>query len=413
MMAAKRNKGSALVAAAITSFIASLAGIFFLTYVTVLANQVDREINDTQSQLGKSRSGEVVAPQSVERHESFADFLCLSDKERDPILTDSICYWTPDTLNGRVHSNDTIWIASAPIDRPAFMRRVTNVPLCIMPPYNHARFDEGWGYHPPVIFPENANELRNYSGFNIGSQGPESLTQLTLSGDNIYFRKCGKIRINGVDKIHCTPALIGENFIVIPPSGAIFVDGKVWISAARGRVDRMDGAYPESLYNDGNFVSQGFSGLLTIGSSDTMIICDDLIYQHANADNSVPSTMDSCADILGLISENWIMVGRRTPNITHINAAMVALHGGFSVQDIYCWVPPGWDNEKQSLFFWGSIAQLNRGIIHSHEPSYHLRGFIQKDYHYDVRFADNRPLYFPLTGTTGRYRLRYISGQND
>ncbi len=400
-------------AAAISSFIASLAGLSFFTFVSVLHSQVDREIGDAQSLLRNLRAGDSVALQSIERHESFADFLCPSDKERDPFLNNLVYYWTPDTLDGRVHSNDTIWIQAAPNDRPVFMGRVTNVPICIMPIGNHGRFDEGFGYHPAVVFPERAQEIRDYSGFNLGTEGPDSLTQLTLSGNNIYYRKCGKVRINGVDMIHCDPEFIGEDYITIPPSGAIFVDGKVWISAARGRVDRMDGAYPESLYNDGNFVSQGFSGLLSIGSSDTMIICDNLIYQHANSDYSVPSTMDSCADILGLISENWIMVGRHTPETTRINAALAALQGAFSVQDIYWSQPPDWDNERQELFVWGSIAQLNRGMIHWSQPAYHLRGFLEKDYHYDARFVRNRPLYFPLTGATGQFPLQFMSGQDD
>jgi hypothetical protein len=413
MMAAKRIKGSVLLLAAVASFIATLAGVSFLTFVSLLGGQVDREINDSQSLSRNRRSGDEVAPQNVPHRESFADFLYLSNIERDPLRHDIVRFLTPDTLDARVHSNDTIWIENAPNDRPRFMGRVTNTPYCILPHGNHARFDEGFGYRLAIPFPESAQSIRDYSGYNWGTGGQDSLTQIAFSGNNIFYRKCGKIRINGVDMIHCDPSSLGSQYVPIPPSGAIFINGKVWISASRGRVDRMDGAYPESLFNDGDFISQGFSGMLSIGSSETMIIVDDLIYQHAKADNSVPTTIDSCADILGLVSENYVMVGRHVRDTVYIDAGIAALRGAFSVQDIYWSLPPDWDNEKDALLVWGSIAQRCHGLIHTHLPNYHQRGFISKHYCSDVRFANNRPIYFPEVRLNRQNRMLYMLDQGD
>jgi hypothetical protein len=446
MMAVKLKKqgGSVLVMAVVLSLVASFAGISFLTFAVILHNQVNQQIENQQtryeryidifrgalgrfgghldglssfSELGygpmasegtshtNPANGHSDSPKPMmnERQVSFADFLYLSNRERDPLRGD-IIYLAFDTLNGWVHSNDTIHVANCPV----FLGRVTSpgrLPNCPMPP--------GSGFYPAIHFPDGAEALRYYSGYNWGTQGHDSLTQIVLSGSDIYMRKCGKVRVNGVDKIRCSPNTIAESSIFpIPPTGAIFVNGKVWVSASRGRVDIMDGAYPESLSNDGGFISQGFSGKLTIGSSDTLLIVDDLIYQHSRADNSVPSTMDSCSDILGLVSENYVMMGRMVRDTAYVNAGIATLRGAFTVQDIYRTQDPGLDNVKDLLLVWGSIAQYNRGLIHSFEPNGHERGFLNKHYYYDQRFLENRPLAFPGGGKGPNMRIIEMPNQD-
>jgi hypothetical protein len=324
--------------------------------------------------------------------ETYADYLYISHKERDTSRHEIIRFWSPDTLDGRVHSNDTIHVMGSPV----FKKRVTTSADYIDPP-NTGIFEEDWGYRTPIDFPDQATELRRVAGWSDGTSSSDSLIQIGLSGNRIYHRRCGVRNVNGEDKIHCMPAAMGESSFPIPPSGVIFIYGKTWVSASRGLVDMMDGEYPDSSFTDGNFRSLGFSGQLTIGSSDTMIIVDNLVYQHSKADFSVPTTMDSCSDILGLVSENFIMVGKNVRNTIYINAALAAVRGSISVQDIYWYWDPGWNNEKQSLQIFGSLAQRNRGIVHTQYPGYHLRGFIEKDYRYDVRLQDNPPPHFMRT----------------
>jgi len=74
----------------------------------------------------------------------------------------------------------------------------------------------------------------------------------------------------------------------------------------------------------------------------------------------------------------------------YVNAAMAAINGSITVQDIYEY---GQTNEKQSLFIYGCLAQRNRGLVHS---SYNggLRGFIEKDYHYDYRLQKYPPPHY-------------------
>jgi hypothetical protein len=465
----RKDRGSMLVMATVLSFVTVLLGVTFLTFAVTLHDTISREIAQLQTlydaQAGVytgladkmagrplqnglnpfyegNRMGYRIGNEGNEdidigtlhqiaikgmglsdfenfglagelnvnfSWETYADYLYISNYEEDPVRHGRIYFWTPDTLDGKVHSNDTIWIQASPNDRPRFMKRVTTTPNKIMPPGNHAGFDDedSPGQGPAILFPDQASELRSVAGWIGGTQGHDSLTQIGLSGNYIFYRKCGKVRINGQDKIHCSPSAMGENYIAIPPSGVIFIYGKTWVSAARGRRDRMDGTYPDSSFSDGSFVSQGFGGQLTIGSADTLIIVDNLIYQHARNDinKTVPTTMDSCSDLLGLVSENYIMIGRYVTDTVYVQAAMAAMRGAISVQDIYWSLPPDWDNEKQSLYITGSLAQYNRGLVHTHEPNYHLRGFVEKDYHYDVRLMDNPPPHFMRTGAV---KLRFL-----
>jgi len=223
-----------------------------------------------------------------------------------------------------------------------------------------------------------------YSGMpaNFGTFDPTQATEITFDGNAFHVRYC---EIDTGGNFACYPPYIqNAEAFPIPNSGAVFVNGKLIIKAARGTVD----------LTDGQFISSGFSGRLTVASSDTMIIADNLIYSCANADNSVPSNINTCGTVLGLISENFIMIGKDVNDTVYINAAMAAINGSITVQDIYAY----WnlDNEKESLFIYGSLAQKNRGIVHTSHLG-HYAGFIQKDYHYDTRLQRYPPPHFLST----------------
>jgi len=304
---------------------------------------------------------------------TYADYLYLSDVERDPRRLEIIRFWTPDTLDGKVHSNDTLHISGS----PRFMKRVTSHSSVVDPSNTTAQFDEGlWLNQREIFFPNQYNVIRLHNGYpGWGTFDADSATEITFSGPYIYRRYCG---IDTLGIFTCQPENIANALMVVhPPSGALFIEGKVIVKADRGGEDILD-PY---------FVSFGFEGRLTLASSDTMIIPDNLVYRYANYDNSVPTTIN---DVLGLISENYIMIGEDVGDTVYINAAMAAINGSITVQDIYNY---GQTNEKQSLFIYGSLAQRNRGLVHS---SYGggLRGFIEKDYHYDTRLQTHPPPYF-------------------
>ncbi len=323
------------------------------------------------------------------RNESFADFLYLSCFEYDSLRHARIQFWAADTLDGRIHSNDMIHFWG---NDWHFTKRVTtssDQSLCLN---DSMQFNEGCGFRKPINFPTRANEIREYNGIVpvLGTFNPDSITQLVLSGTNIYVRRCGPDTLsNGDIVIRCYPPSIAEApAYPVPNSGAVFVNGKVWLSASKGHPDN----------SDGTFISEGFSGQLTIATSDTLIITDNLVYMHSRPDFTIPSTMDSCSDILGLVSEHFIMIGKDAPDTIYIHAALAAINGSISIQDIYENHAPGWNNEKYKLNIFGTLAQRYRGIIHTSDfPIGHMRGYISKNYRYDVRLQDNPPPYFPKT----------------
>jgi len=309
---------------------------------------------------------------------TFADYLYLSDKERDPVRHEIVNFWTPDTLDGKVHSNDTLHVSGS----PRFMKRVTSSAPIIVPTYNTAQFDDGLYLNQPrIYFPDQYDEIRIYNGYpGWGTSSPDSATEITFSGNQIYRRYCGNRIVDDDTVFQCVPSTISDAYsVLVPVSGALFINGKVIVKADRGGSD----------INDPSFISQGFSGKMTLASSDTMIIPDNLVYRSANPDNSVP---DTSRDVLGLISENYIMFGEDVDDTIYVNAAMAAINGSITVQDIYHY---GYSNEKQSLFVYGSLAQRERGLVHSSYPDgQHRRGFIEKDYHYDTRLQKTPPPHF-------------------
>jgi hypothetical protein len=113
----------------------------------------------------------------------------------------------------------------------------------------------------------------------------------------------------------------------------------------------------------------------------------------------------SCKDALGLISEKYLLISKRCgaplwPNVgaMKVNAGLVALHGSMGCEDV------GNAPEFNSLFIHGSIAQLNRGVVHRGVQGSGT-GFVQKDYFYDQRFATEPPPHFIPTGDLKEYYI--------
>jgi hypothetical protein len=334
-------------------------------------------------------------------YETYADYLYISHRERDTVRHDDIRFWTPDTLDGKVHSNDSIRVEEF-FDRPVFKKRVTSsMTTYVDPPGNHARFDVGRRVlsRSAIHFPDQADILRDHAGLILATGSVDSLIQIVLDGNIIRWRRCGLRDINGFDSIACYPSTIAaSNQAAIPSSGVIWVIGKLWVSASRGRGDIMDGEIPERRTTMPDaFISAGFNGQLTILASDTLIISDNVIYKYARPNFSVPTTMDTCSDVLGLVSEKFIMFHRQVRDSVYVNAALAAVAGSISVQDIYWYTYPGRRNAKVKLFIFGSLAQRNRGIVHTSFPCGEPdceRGFDNKDYHYDVRLSNFPPPFY-------------------
>jgi hypothetical protein len=326
---------------------------------------------------------------SAYKAETFADYLYITDAETDMVWGETIYFWTPDTLDGKVHTNDHISIMPW-YDEPVFKKRVTSSASFIYPPDNNAHFEEGLYLNmPEIYFPDQADEVRGYAGsqYTHGSGHPDSAYWLAFLGEGYKLRLSGNRGSSwhmDFDELPLLP---------LPPMGAIFVDGKCWISTT---------AFPDDENsNDGRL-----NGRVTVASSDTIYIRGKTVYSCWDEVNRI--VPPNCNDALGLISEKWVLVSDRLPyhhyGIT-INAGIAALRGSFSVDGIYSHC-----GEHQSLLVYGSLAQFHRGIVHRGSCGSGI-GYCQKDYKYDDRFRRHPPPHFISIGESRpMYYEEFYSG---
>ncbi len=303
---------------------------------------------------------------------TFADYLYITNAETDLVNGGRISFWTADTLDGKVHTNDHISIVPG-ADEPVFYKRVTSSADFIYPSNNNAHFEEGLYLNMPEIkFPDQAKEIRVFAGgqYTYGSYQPNEVYWILLLNGGYKVRVSvnrGNTWIQDFDEIELEP---------IPPTGAIFVQGKCWVSTT---------AYPNAEYPP----EAGFVGRVTIGSSDTLYIRGKTVVSCW--DSNARFIRYDCNSAIGLISEKWVLVSDRLPDDHYgieITAGIAALRGSFSIDKIYSNA-----KEHESLLIYGSLAQFHRGIVHRGWCGSGV-GYCQKDYKYDDRFRNNPPPHF-------------------
>lgn len=331
--------------------------------------------------------------------ETFADYLWLTNDEHEYTTGDSILWWTPDTLDGRVHSNGYLFIHGSQ-NRPLFLKQVTTCKPDTKPPrstYSANLVFKG-GFVPSVgriVFPDQADSVRAYSygDWLIGRPDSANMRMYYIrffNGDQ--FRVLAKPRSSAFtfDTSMSTPG-VGWNAVPLRDlpltSQAIFVYGKLFIDAPRTTREDL----------------QGLDGRVTIAASDSIIVLHNLMYACSNVNTGkVPLT---CNDALGLISEKFLLMSKNcgaplypAPGALMVNAGLVALHGSMGCESV------GTAPEFNSLVIHGSIAQLNRGVVHRGSAGFGT-GFVQKDYYYDQRFTKSPPPHFVPSGNMRQFYL--------
>ena len=359
---------------------------------------------------------------------SYADWLYITDRETQsyrPAGQDTIRFWGPDTLNGKVHSNDKLHFQDRNGYWPVFEEKVTSCSLRFSPANaaQYVEFRAGYqlGYQK-LDFPIYADSVRAYNYYpGLGDTSSLTVSEITLEPDYFIYRTRPATPGSRNQSSFTFPVSIYDApHYAYPPTKALFIEGEVWITAAKGQLhyNRLAG---DSL------TLHGFRGQLTIGASGDIIIPQDVVYESSNPDGSVP--MES-TDLLGLISEKHILVWRGCTGTVKITAGLGAIgllpqpdtilanrcsngvlpddavNGTISMDGINCY---GLNNEKQQLTIWGCLIQRERGLIHT---SYQggLRGFISKDYKYDFRFRRTPPPHFFKTKAHGNY---YVERDTD
>lgn len=383
---------------------------------------------------------------------SYADYLYLTDKETQSYRPhngdDTLRFWGPDTLDGKVHSNDMLHFQQGNGFWPVFWQEVTSCSTRFSPPYaanpGYVAFLGGFRLGVPYKpFPLQADSVRAYSnpppfpgnGY-IGVPPEEQSTKVTeifLDVDGYCVRHRSTIGNAGLRRqlrysadppptgLYDEGYLVNQPKIPYPASQALFVDGELWISAPKGLYFNCYSNNEPAVYG------QGFEGVLTIGASGDIIITQDILYRSANPNGSVP---ESSEDVLGLISEKHVLVWRNCPSTIKIDAGIGAIgdqpspdhiaaaacdngswpvdgmFGTISVDGINCY---GENKEKSQLTIYGCLIMKERGLIHT---SYNggARGFVSKNYHYDRRFITDPPPHFFETIDEGNYYEETIFG---
>ncbi len=309
-------------------------------------------------------SDEVVRSVSVDvRMASFSDYVYLTNDEGSGI----IWYFTGDIIDGKLHSNDRLYIWG----RPIFRGPVTSAA---------ASFGKGGTYNPDfqagyklgvprINLPTLAEILANYNAY--GSGNPLTIYGKSGKRARLVFKVVsgvGKVAYKGWD--HRGNSIQGTVKLddldgLIRVLGDVNVRGKI-----KGKVtilaQRLSGSYGGNIH-----------------------IRNDLRYAGADA-NGRP--LAGCEDRLGLISQRNIIIDDTAPNRHDviIDAALLALGHSFTVERYWSGGPRG------TIKLWGSVSQDIRGPV----GTFGRRGTTGylKAYHYDERLQEEPPPYFPASG---------------
>ncbi len=281
----------------------------------------------------------------------------------------TIWFTSGDTLEGPVHSNDRISIVNSPV----FMGKLTSSASSFNQgaPFNPVFLD---GYQlgvPPAIFPTQQDVLDNY--WAVNTEPPDLIIDARFGKQaSIEFHPDGTLTYSvwywqGGNKVYIVQDQVE---VVADLNGLIFVKGSI----------RVEGT---------------LDGVVSIVATQNIIITDDLLYEMSDATGK---PLSGCDDLLGLISIRNTIVADNAANRNdvRINAAILALGDSFTVQNYNSGPPRG------DLVIWGSLSQKVRGPV----GTFGWWGYTgyKKDYHYDNRFINQAPPYFP---TTGQYDIRY------
>ncbi|MFH1861234.1 MAG: hypothetical protein ABH878_00340 [bacterium] len=321
---------------------------------------------------------------------NLANFLYLTDEETT-VLGERIKFWGEDTLDGWVHSNDTIAIMQSPV---FYDRVTTTAPV----------FWQGPGFNPifvnyPPIFeyreielPDSAVQIRNAA----------SSAGLFFDDNNGTLAHRLEFRDQQGWVLYSWP--MGQPFqdsvrASGPPFNwqAIFVNGYLELKGiVRGQVTVGAKGNANPLFKGKNCIR----------------LMDDIRYWFASSVNgSFNDTTAGFTDILGIVSEGNIVIantnenGRENQSLGSsiiITGAMIALGESFSFEDqndnfiwefstgYVCPNPPTQD-ERGDIYEHGAITQYRRGYVHR---SNHGGTGYGKEYHFDNRLSTMAPPYF-------------------
>jgi hypothetical protein len=282
------------------------------------------------------------------RENSFSMFAWMTNNEGG-------VYWiTGDTVWGRVHSNNTLYVNGS----PTFMEKVTTAKQFSPKPgasTNRGIYKKGYETGVASIsLPSNINDIVTAS----------------TSGGKKYT---------------------GNVWITLSPGTAADSDGVALVRATQAgpiidSVRLNNPAFNGVILGTGTVNVQGtLDGRLTIASLGDVSIQNDIVYERNPLNGS-------SNDLLGLVADQNVVIADNAANKSNVQvqAAVFARAQSFTAQN---YASRGVCGTIQLL---GSIVQNNRGAVGQFSGSTLLSGFYKR-YRYDNRLEDPtyRPPFFP------------------
>lgn len=277
----------------------------------------------------------------------------------------TIWFTSGDLIDGPIHSNDFIAISGS----PTFTGKVTSArDKFIEGPNFSPDFQKGYQLGvPEVTFPTLQNILDNYLLEN-GSTTPLTIDARFNRDAEIVFNADGTMNYSvwrytwGGGKVYI---IENQSVALSDLNGMVYVKGDV---SVKGEVN----------------------GRITLIASDNIYIEDDIVYYDSDAEGK-PNPSSSSA--LGLISVKNVVIEDNQPNSNdiRINGAILTIEKSMTVNNYASGQPRG------KLRLWGSLSQRIRGPVGTYN-NWGTRSGYEKDYHYDYRFLNSPPPYFPVTG---------------
>ncbi|MCX6640669.1 MAG: hypothetical protein NTW14_09350 [bacterium] len=342
----------------------------------------------------------------------LSNFLYLTNIETTT-YGEAIKFWHEDTLDGWVHSNDTIAI----MENPVFYNQVTTT----APVFWH-----GTNYNPQFSFPPKMNYREIYlpteatdiraaaQSAGLFFESPNDMYDTRLVFYNNQGWKLWQWQAGTPFDSTASPDASGP-----PPTWqAIFVDGYLELAGTvRGQV--TVGAH-----------GMHATGPQTLGKH-CIYLLDDIKYWFAGPGGHFNDSTAGYTDILGIVSESNITIANTWANGKNnselgadiiITAAMVALGESFS----FDWQnePAGaipwefWNNqnsesnpdERGDILLHGAVTQYRRGYVHRSNQGGTGYG---KSYHFDRRLnLMSPPYYLEATDSQGHAHFEIVSWGN-
>ncbi len=324
----------------------------------------------------------------------FTDYMYLTNLEVT-VFEEIIWFWTPDSMDGPVHSNDYIGIKYS----PCFLDRISTSQSDFIEFAPSPYFEYPPLFNAPVVeFDTLLANMENYcrAAEDAGTWfGGDS----TLQG-RLVASEDGWILERWLEGVPYDSAIVVESF-TIPYDNEHYENWSL-------------------IYNVGNLELSGefVEGKTIIVTTGTIYLSDNICYMDVPADsfNSSREPMPDTEHMLNIMAGENIIVadtwenGRGNgvdigPTDYHarkhivITAALQAVSGSFTFEhhndtwDEYRWCDPEGDNadspdERGTVWLRGALTQYRKHYLHRSNcggTGYH------KDFRYDIRFQDCPP----------------------